>query len=205
MDCRHCRSAVSARLDGEPSGTPDDDVDRHLATCAGCRRFEDAASELRGRAASAGAEAHESRSADVLAAMAVARSRQSRWVTAVRVGLLAVAAVQLTLALPVLLLGEGFGVATHMARHLGAWDVALAIGFVVAAVQPVRVIGLLPLAAALAACMALAGVLDALAGGHSMVSELTHGLELTGVLLLWALSRRTPRPAGSRLAVWAPA
>ena len=46
--------------------------------------------------------------------------------------------VQLALALPALLLGEGAGVAPHVARHLGSFDVAIAIGLLVAAWRPER-------------------------------------------------------------------
>lgn len=205
MDCHHCRFALSSRVDGEPSGIRDVDVDTHLLGCDGCQGYARAVLELRERADEVDDGPYVSRSADLLGAMAVVRQRQSWWAGAVRSVLAVVALIQLALALPVLLLGEGAGVSTHLARHLGAWDVALAIGFLVAAVQPVRVIGLLPMAMALAGCMLLATVLDVVGGGHPMTGEAVHVLELAGLALLWTLSRQTPKVSTGRLRLWSPA
>jgi len=39
MDCEEVRAALSARLDGEPSGHDDDVVDAHLDACDDCRAW----------------------------------------------------------------------------------------------------------------------------------------------------------------------
>ena len=39
MDCQDVRAALSARLDGEPSGADDDVVDAHLDACDECRAW----------------------------------------------------------------------------------------------------------------------------------------------------------------------
>ncbi|MFJ4187101.1 zf-HC2 domain-containing protein [Kitasatospora sp. NPDC089509] len=49
MRCAQFRTALSARLDGEPSGLPGTRVDRHLARCAGCRDWLERAERLRAR------------------------------------------------------------------------------------------------------------------------------------------------------------
>jgi len=41
MDCRKVRRMVSRELDGALDGAGREDLDRHLASCAGCRRFRD--------------------------------------------------------------------------------------------------------------------------------------------------------------------
>ncbi|MEV7599315.1 zf-HC2 domain-containing protein [Kitasatospora sp. NPDC089797] len=49
MRCAQFRTALSARLDGEPGGLPTARVDKHLARCAGCRDWRDRAGGLRAR------------------------------------------------------------------------------------------------------------------------------------------------------------
>ena len=68
-----------------------------------------------------------------------------------RWALFVVALTQLVLAAPALLLGEDAGATVHVARELGSFDVALAVGLLVAAWQPARAWGLLPVIAALGA------------------------------------------------------
>lgn len=41
MDCRKFRRMVSRELDGALDGAGREDLDTHLASCAGCRRFRD--------------------------------------------------------------------------------------------------------------------------------------------------------------------
>lgn len=201
MDCATCRLDVSARLDGEETSAPDLDVEAHLRRCTSCRRFAAAASRVADEVDLA-AEVPASRSAELLTAMADARRSGERRIDAIRLGLVVVACTQLALALPGLLLAEGVGHSAHVVRHLGAWDVAFAIGFLVAAAQPVRVVGLLPMAAALTGSMLLAAGLDVASGSTSAVGEATHVLELGGLALLWALSRAVPRPSGVGRKLW---
>ncbi|MGV9266024.1 zf-HC2 domain-containing protein [Kitasatospora sp. NPDC003701] len=56
MRCAHFRTALSARLDGEPTGLPDRRLDKHLARCEACREWLERAERLRGRVAAAGAD-----------------------------------------------------------------------------------------------------------------------------------------------------
>ncbi len=46
VDCDSIQAALSARLDGEPSGLDDSIVDAHLANCEECRNFYNRAAEL---------------------------------------------------------------------------------------------------------------------------------------------------------------
>ncbi|WP_328954172.1 zf-HC2 domain-containing protein [Kitasatospora purpeofusca] len=48
MRCEQLRTALSARLDGEPAGVPDRRLDKHLARCAVCRDWLERAERLRG-------------------------------------------------------------------------------------------------------------------------------------------------------------
>ncbi|MFF1905575.1 zf-HC2 domain-containing protein [Kitasatospora sp. NPDC058218] len=56
MRCAHFRTALSARLDGEPTGLPDRRLDKHLARCEACREWLERAEGLRGRVAAGGAD-----------------------------------------------------------------------------------------------------------------------------------------------------
>ncbi|MFJ3792643.1 zf-HC2 domain-containing protein [Kitasatospora sp. NPDC090091] len=56
MRCAHFRTALSARLDGEPTGVPDRRLDKHVARCAACREWLERAEQLRGVVSAAGAD-----------------------------------------------------------------------------------------------------------------------------------------------------
>ncbi|MBO1418651.1 zf-HC2 domain-containing protein [Streptomyces sp. FH025] len=49
MKCAQFRTALSARLDGEPSGLPGTRLDKHLVRCPGCREWRERAERLRGQ------------------------------------------------------------------------------------------------------------------------------------------------------------
>jgi len=121
-----------------------------------------------------------------------ARGRRIEWL---RYGLVVVALTQVVLALPELLAHTGGVEPVHIARHLGGWDLAFAIGLVVAALQPWRARGLLPMAAALGGVMVLTAGLDVLGGQAAALAEGSHLLEVTGLVLLWRLARIAPTSA----------
>jgi hypothetical protein len=113
-------------------------------------------------------------------------------VSGLRAGLVAVAAVQILIALPALILGDDAGLPAHTARHLGSFAVALGIGFLVAAWRPERVGGVLPLTAALVLCLLLTSGIDVVSERADALSELGgHATELVGLGLLWWLARET--------------
>lgn len=199
MDCSVVREALSARLDGEAGPADGDGVDHHVTGCRSCRSWQEDLAILhrlvRVRAAdpvpdlsAAIVEAHDParrpavRHRSSLGAIAEPISN-ARW------GLFVVALTQLVLAGPPLLLGEDAGATVHVARELGAFDVALAIGLLVAAWQPARAWGLFPVSAALGLVMVATATLDLVEGSTSMSSEVPHLLDLAGVLLLWLVAR----------------
>lgn len=208
LTCAACREAVSAQLDAEDPGVPPAAVEGHLARCADCRRFREAAPALRRDVQATPALNDPNLTSAILAriGLEVQSGRASgRYHRELRVALAVVAALQLLLALPALLLGSDGGAPVHAARELGSFSAALAVGFMVCAWQPRRAAGLLPVAAALAAFLALTALLD-LAGGRAIVlAEASHLLELGGVGLLVLLGRassgagpRQRKPAVSR-------
>ena len=112
-----------------------------------------------------------------------------------RWALFVVALTQLVLAAPALLLGEDAGATVHVARELGSFDVALAIGLLVAAWQPARAWGLLPVIAALGLVMAGTAVVDVARGTATGFGEAHHVLDLAGLVLLWLVAREEQAPA----------
>lgn len=87
-----------------------------------------------------------------------------------------------------LLFGALDGAPTHVARHVGASALALAIGFGYAAWRPTRAFGLVPLVAALFAATVVASVLDTISGTRSALAESVHIAELIGMVLLWSVA-----------------
>lgn len=87
-----------------------------------------------------------------------------------------------------LVLGQTDGAEAHLARHLGAFGVALAIGFAYVAWRPHRAFGMLPFVAALMVSMIASTGFDVLDGGRSALAEATHLTEVAGLALLWMIS-----------------
>lgn len=46
LKCNEVQAALSARLDGEPTGLPEDAIDAHVANCAECQAFQQQAIRL---------------------------------------------------------------------------------------------------------------------------------------------------------------
>ena len=106
----------------------------------------------------------------------------------IRPSLVWISIVLLVQGIPALIFGNTDGAEAHLSRHLGAFGVALAIGFLYAAWKPHRSFGLLPFTAALVVTMATSAMFDLLDGGRSALAESTHVAELIGLTLLWMLA-----------------
>lgn len=196
MRCDEVREAVSARIDGEnPAAPAAAVVERHLAGCPGCRSFLLAAQELTAATRLVPVGAIPDQTAAIVAAAAARgllspdpHGARRRW----RGALALVAVAQLALAVPVHLLSQETGAPVHLAHELGAWDVALAVGFLFAAWRPARAWGMLPLVGALVACLVVTTGVDITEGHVQLAREATHALEVAGLGLLWTLARRPP-------------
>jgi predicted anti-sigma-YlaC factor YlaD len=179
--------ALSARLDAEDPGMAEPTLDAHLDRCAACRAWLVDAEQVTRTARIAPAEAVPDLSAPILAAVAADR-RAGVSVAGWRAWLAVVAVAQLVVAVPGLLWGSGADASVHVAHELGSWDVALAVGLLFAAWRPARAWGMLPLVAALVACLMATTGLD-MADGHAhALRELSHILELAGLMCLWRLA-----------------
>ena len=194
MECDRVREAISARIDGEDPGLPDGAIEAHLAACAACRGWQQRAHAMTRRARLGGRFLERDLTARVLAALPPeparrpARRRGAAWEggTARRAGLAAVAAAQLAITIPLLLLGHGHDAGLHAAHELGAFDLALAIAFAVGAVRPALSAGLSWPCGIAAAGLALTAIADLIAGQTFGADEAQHLVAVAGaVLLCW--------------------
>jgi predicted anti-sigma-YlaC factor YlaD len=206
MDCETAREAVSAELDGEAPGVPPAGLDEHLARCAACRAWREAAHEVTRRARIAPAVASPRRTGEVLAAVR-ARARVPRrrvgTVAAARAGLAVVAAGQIAVTVPVLVFGRDHGAPGHVAHEMGAFGAALAAGFLVAAWRPGYARGMRPVVAVVAVLLAVTAVADMASGRTSVGDEAPHLLAIAGWLLICHLAATCPpTPDAAALPVW---
>ena len=188
----HIRQAISARLNGEPLSVDADALDAHLASCVECRAFAASAGELHGAMRLAPAPEIPDLTPGILAAIGAESTRDDtqlalRWILAI------VALVQIAIAVPALVLGTDAGLPVHTARHLGSFDVALAVGFLFAAWRPSRIPGLLPVVVALVACLVGSSLLDVISGNTAALSEAHHVTDFAGLVVVWLLSRPATR------------
>ena len=199
MDCAQIREALSARLDGEAASVPAAAVDTHLRGCPACAGWAEEVAGLHRLVRVRAVEPVPDLSAAIVADFhrpawpqraldAGRRVLLSEPISRARWALFVVGLTQLVLAVPALL-GDDRGATIHIAREIGSFDIALAVGLLVAAWQPARAWGLLPLAASLVFVMAGSSVLDVLDGRASALGECKHLLDVAGVAFLWIVAR----------------
>lgn len=210
MTCDDTRAALSARMDGEPAGGVAA-VDAHLADCPACRawlaRAEQVTRVVRLQAANvpdltdrimaaATAEGHLRPAGRAVAEghlrPADDRERRARR-QVLRLAVALAAVVQLTLAVPVLVLG-GLGIVDypHAGREMASFDVAMAVGFALAAWRPQRARAFVPIAFVLATCLAATTVIDVANATTALAHEVGHLAAVVQAALLWALGRLSP-------------
>ncbi|MCX7620427.1 MAG: zf-HC2 domain-containing protein [Acidimicrobiales bacterium] len=211
MQCSEYRELISALLDGECDDFESALVQRHLEQCAPCRKFKDQAALLhRGFRLTPAPEMPDlathfaqQRRRDQLRywggmsrVSAAHRGAVAQWLldvsgsphrlaTALRAALASVGLIQFYLGFEQIAGDSG----VHANHHLGAWDLAFAVGLLVVAVQPWRTRGFLPVAATVVVTMTLMAVKDVVDNRTSGMAETAHVLELAGLLLAWALAK----------------
>jgi predicted anti-sigma-YlaC factor YlaD len=202
MDCNACREAISALLDNEDPGVDLTLVEAHLGDCATCRAHAAQATRLHSWLRLRPAEPVPDLAPAILARIGQAGPRSGRGARPeARLGLAVLAALVAALALLESLLGDDGGPSMHLARELGAFQVALAAGFLLVAWQPQhRAQLLLPVVAVLSVCPAVIAVLDVVAGRAPASAEAHHLLQLVGLGLVWLLARPSgqARPVAGR-------
>jgi predicted anti-sigma-YlaC factor YlaD len=197
MHCERCREALSALLDGEDPGVDPHLVDQHLNSCVSCRSYERRLDDLHRVSRIRQAEAVPDLSASIMARIAPRANPHDPVLGWLRSGLTFVGVLLVILSAAILVSNS-----VENPAHLAAWDLAFGGALLIAAWQPERARGLLPMAVLLVASMTAASAIE-INDGH----DATHGLvfhlaELIGVLLLALLARHR---AGRRSARGLPA
>jgi|GEM_PF-82245 len=187
MTCEEAHDALSALLDGEEPGRAAHAVDAHVQHCAACHGWRREAAALSRRLRLAIAPPVPDLTRAVLAAVAVdRRSRMWRDLPATRVALAVIALAQGIFAVLVLL-GHEHQASVHLARELGSFQIALAVGFLTAALRPHRAAGLALLTGAVAVLLTLTAGLDVVQHHANVLDELPHLLAVGGSMLLWRI------------------
>jgi predicted anti-sigma-YlaC factor YlaD len=192
VDCDAWREAISASVDGETTSVDSRLIDAHLAHCADCRQFRDAAEQSR-RVSLVQPAAPMPDLARQVSRGAALVDRASRW--SVARALLAVVALDIiAFSLPALVFGDEQDTSTHSARHLGAFTAAYGVGLLVVVVRPARARTMLPVALVLAGALVITAVVDLATGHVPLIGETQHLPEVLSVVLVWLMTVPTPRP-----------
>jgi len=187
MDCAAARVAISAALDGELDARSIDELDSHLSGCPECRGWRERAHAVTRRARIALAPVAPSAPPQLVNAVARTAWRPEQ-LTPTRLALVAVAVLQLAVTLPQLVLGSDHLAPVHVAREMGAFDVALAVGFLLAAWHPQNARGMYLLVGAIALLLVVTASVDIAAGHTTPAAEAPHLLAVAGWMLLRVLA-----------------
>ncbi|MDT8915245.1 zf-HC2 domain-containing protein [Amycolatopsis sp. PS_44_ISF1] len=200
MSCEIFREALSARLDAEPGPLPADQVDAHLAICPACRSWSARGEALRRAMLVRAAPPVPDLTAAILA-QAPPVSRE-KWGLRVALGL--VGLVQCGLAFAQLLgmdtgVHGGGAMAGHLINESAAWNLAVGIGLLWAALRTRAAAGQLPMIAGFVLVLTVVTTSDLIGGQVTAGRVLTHVFLVIGLGLLFAVhrqhrARREPGP-----------
>lgn len=185
IGCGTARELISAAADGETRGVDDVLLRAHLDTCAACAAHDERVAVLARTTRLRSASSDHVFVARVLADAHPARLGRGGWLRPALAWCGVLIALQ---AVQPLVFGEVDGVSTHVARHVGASTLALAIGLLYAAWRPHRAFGLLPLVSALLLTTVAGAILDTVVGNTGGFAEAAHITELAGMVLLWMIA-----------------
>jgi predicted anti-sigma-YlaC factor YlaD len=192
---------VSALLDEAALGVEREALDAHLASCRECRLWREDAHWLTRRVRLAPVQPVPTPGERLLDALG-ASARSSRWPGPLALGrfaLTAIAVAQLAwVGAPTLIFGTDRGSPIHVAHEMGSFDVALAIGFLVAAWRPAHAQGMRTLVGAAALLLVATALLDLALGRTTVFDEAPHLLAVAGWLLLRRLSGLMPTSGEER-------
>ncbi|MEV6430709.1 zf-HC2 domain-containing protein [Nocardia sp. NPDC051463] len=217
VECKVCRTALSARIDGERETVPAARVDEHLEQCIECCSWYIAAVETT-RLLRRGRGYAPDLTAAIFAAADLERPQPSliSWPTALfaswRTALTSARTAWPRLLLGMLgvvqcgvaigqVAGADFGMSHQhggdMTRHLlnesTAWSLAIGIGFLYCALRPYATSGVLPVLGVLVATLTAFVIGDLNSGVVPLSRALSHGV-LVVALVLVVVVHRTRRP-----------
>lgn len=196
VGCDQYREALSAELDGESPGVPEDALAGHLGDCSACRVWFGQAARITRLARVATAVPVPDLAPAVLAALPALGAGRRRVFAAARAALIAVALLQALLAWSGALTGQDDMVSGHVAREVGAWNLALAVAFLAAATHPRTADALIAPVGVFVAVLSVSAISDAFAGDLALGRLLGHLLVASGLGLLVTVGRVAPPQPG---------
>ncbi|MEC3979301.1 zf-HC2 domain-containing protein [Amycolatopsis sp. H20-H5] len=192
MSCETYREALSARIDGERGPLPEQQVDLHLTGCPACHRWYEQSLLLRRSMLVRAAPPVPDLTAAILEN---APPPREKW--GLRIALGTVALVQCGLAFAQLL-GVDTGMhgapggfmQTHLINESAAWNLAVGIGLLWAALRTRAAAGQLPMIAGFVLVLTVVSAGDLLGDRVTPERLLSHGFLVVGLALLFAVHRR---------------
>lgn len=194
MDCSRWRDALSAMADGESADIDERLVVAHVGRCPACQSYKQLI-ESSPSFARIGDATEMPDLSKTISKLSAAADRAAHW-SILRIVLAVVAVQVIAFALPALVLGDEQDVATHAARHLGAFGVAYGVALMVVVVRPARARSILPVALVLAGAQMIAAVVDLATGRIPLVGEARHLPQIISVFLIWFLAVPSTRRGG---------
>ncbi len=185
IGCDDARTLLSVVADDEATRLERHTLDLHIDGCTDCSTFATRLTRVDRRLRLRPAEPVPDLVLAVTSRIRPAVLGRGGWM---RPGLAWVAVVLFAQNVIPLVFGRAEGAETHLARHLGAFGVALAIGFAYVALRPHRAFGMLPFVAALVVSMLASTGFDLIDGDRSAIAETAHLSELAGLALLWMIA-----------------
>jgi predicted anti-sigma-YlaC factor YlaD len=185
LGCPDARTLLSAAADDELTGAESGRLAVHVASCPACRLHGERLAVLTRLARVRPAPGDHELADRVMAAADRTRLGRGAWLRPALAWCALVVAAQ---SIRPLVLADLDGAPTHVARHVGASGVALAVALLVAAWRPSRAAGLLPFAGALIVATLVATLVDTIDGSRAALAEAVHVAEAVGLLLLWLLA-----------------
>lgn len=197
MGCDQYREALSAELDGEPPGVSEDALSGHLSGCPGCRAWFGQAARVTRLVRLAPATPIPDLAPAVLAALPADSRRRRQVFAGARAALVVVAFLQALLAWSGALTGQDDMATGHVAHEVGAWNLALAVAFLMVATRPKAADSLIAPVGVFVTVLAVVAASDAAAGDLAMGRLIGHLLVASGLVLLVTISRTAPPQPGA--------
>ncbi|MFK0244164.1 zf-HC2 domain-containing protein [Amycolatopsis azurea] len=202
MKCAEFRESFSSRLDGETDELTNAALETHLRSCTYCRTWRHRVSDLRQLMLVRSAPEVPDLTDRILRVLPAAPGE--RW--ALRVALAMVALSQSGLGFAQLIMPggghsghPGATGAPHLGNESAAWNLAVGIGLLWAALRPRTAAGLLPALTGFVVVLGTVSAIDLANGQVTPDRVLSHAFVVAGVGLLFAIRRQARRPPGPLL------
>jgi predicted anti-sigma-YlaC factor YlaD len=186
VECEDYRELLSARLDGEEDVGPNGPPDAHLERCFDCQLWYDRAALITRRARMAPAQAGPDVTAAVLERVPRIRSSSSR---RLRSALVALGVAQCLMAFFSFMVGDETAGLTHVSYESVAWNLALGVALVAAALRPGHGAGMVPVLGTFITVMTGVFMADLLPDRVEPTRVVSHLITLAALVILLLIAR----------------